>query len=219
MPISVSCANVSYIYKDHCLVVVSLKMFFFFFIGAYFLSIPLLCFYVLYVYHLYATHWNMLHTILQIVMFREVKEIVVSGSFGMFEAWLSPCVFAGGRSHRDWSETANTGHVSFLQQAQEQVLLSLGSRHYLKEKNESPPQHQPGPWGFTVIFKFQEDQYNCLSYTKIYLLFPWAFILHCSAWVMTTWPPFCPNRSLLMVKSQWKSLQMAYMSILPRNTQ
>lgn len=219
MPISVSCANVSYIYKDHCLVVVSLKMFFFFFYWRLFFKHPIalflcfvcisfICYTLEYAPHNFANSdvsWGQRDCCLWLIWH--------------VEAWLSPCVFAGGRSHRDWSETANTGHVSFLQQAQEQVLLSLGSRHYLKEKNESPPQHQPGPWGFTVIFKFQEDQYNCLSYTKIYLLFPWAFILHCSAWVMTTWPPFCPNRSLLMVKSQWKSLQMAYMSILPRNTQ
>lgn len=65
-------------------------------------------------------------------------------SFGVSVARLTCCVFAGGSSHRNGSETANTGHVSFLQQAQEQVLVPVGSGHYLKEKDKSPPHHQPG---------------------------------------------------------------------------
>lgn len=71
----------------------------------------------------------------------------------LFEPWLSPHVFAGGGSHRDWSETTDTGYVSLLQQAQEQILLPLGSWHYLKEKNKSPPYNQPG-----LPFQFQNDQ-------------------------------------------------------------
>lgn len=35
-------------------------------------------------------------------------------SFGVFELWLSHCVFAGGSSLRERSEKANTGHVSLL---------------------------------------------------------------------------------------------------------
>lgn len=96
---------------------------------------------------------NVFHTILQNVMWHEFKRIAACVLFGTFELWLSCSVFAGGSSHRKWSETAHTSYVSFLQQAQEQVLLSLGSWHYLKEKNKSPSQYQPGLWGFTVFLK------------------------------------------------------------------
>lgn len=145
----------------------------------------------------------------------EVKQIVVYVSYGKFEPWLSRFVFAGGGSHRERSETANTGHVSFLQQAQEQVLLPLGSGHYLKEKNKSPSQYQPGLWDFNVIFKFQ-------SRKKKRFLFTFLLEHLSSTALLELWPRhlfFCPSRSLLMAKSRWKSLQMAYMLTLPRNTQ
>lgn len=71
----------------------------------------------------------------------------------IFKPLLSPHVFAGGGSHRNWSETTGAGYVSLLQQAQEQILLSLGSWHYLKEKNKSPPYDQPG-----LQFQSQNDQ-------------------------------------------------------------
>lgn len=48
-------------------------------------------------------------------------------------------VVEGGSSHRDWSETANSSHVSFLQQAEKQVLFYLGFGHNLKEEDQSPP--------------------------------------------------------------------------------
>lgn len=51
---------------------------------------------------------------------------------------------AGGRPHGDRSEAADAGHVSLLQQAQEQVLVPVGAGHDLQEEDEGPPQHQPG---------------------------------------------------------------------------
>lgn len=50
----------------------------------------------------------------------------------------------GGGSHGGgWSEEEDTGHVQVCQQAQEQVLLSLGAGHHLEEK-AGEAEHQPG---------------------------------------------------------------------------
>ena len=138
---------------------------------------------------------------------RLLRGIFIRLSRCVCEPWLNPCVFAGGRSHRGGSETTDAGYVSFLQQAQEQILVSLGSRHYLQEKNKSSSEHQPGV--------------HVVSKPSI---------------VVTRWSPFwpsgarylhaplsydhfcCLSRSLPMATSQQKSLWMACLPILPRSS-
>lgn len=53
-------------------------------------------------------------------------------------------VATGGGPDGDGGEATGAGHVSILQQAQEQILLPVGPGHYLKEKDKGSPQYQPG---------------------------------------------------------------------------
>lgn len=131
------------------------------------------------------------------------SNVFLSVSFGVFGHWLSRSIFAGGSSHRDWSETPYTGHVSFRQQAEEQVLLPLGSGHYLKEKDKSPSHYQPGLWGFPFAYRWLFLWYisfkaaNRTTFTTQIFLFAFSSSIYL--------PKFCLKYDHLAL---WSSLQV-----------